>query len=465
MPTEKHLAMPEWLSRQDTAPESWTVVEGAPVRGEAWTNFGIHEMKVPVGATELERVIRAHEMTHAKVSPLELTNEQIESLEVAPDIREASDLLRMAEEFRVNMLCQEAGFDMKGTLSDGSEKLTGETMAKNNDWNSAVGFLGAVAGTKAGAEFLKGVRKHSPDMAKLLREVEKTMMKEWRKDMRTKGTEKLASTKIHRRSGIPRGFHYNTTKYAKMLKSAMIDEAGEGPGESGESEEMTPQDVRDKMNPRNAQREFWGTLIEKKVPKPRSVDGRLGRKRVPADIGRNPRRLNRMLTDPDKRIFDKRVRAKGGIVLIDQSGSMHLDDDDIWAIIKQAPACTIIGYSHRSGSTGHPNIWVMADRGKVCDTIPSGNGGNGVDGPAIRFALNYRRKGEPFIWVCDGIVTGHNDAVDRRLSEECVKLVKANGIHNVHTVGEAITALRKARQGEKIGTLVSPTLESYLAGF
>ena len=37
--------------------------------------------------------------------------------------------------------------------------------------------------------------------------------------------------------------------------------------------------------------------------------------------------------------------------------------------------------------------------------VPPGNVGNGVDGPALRFALSSRRGREPVIWVCDGQVT------------------------------------------------------------
>ena len=457
---EKHLAMPEWLSRKDSGPESWTVTEGTPTRGDAWTNFGAHTMKVPAGATELERVIRAHEMMHVKVSPHSISPEQVEQLDILPSPEESMNLLIQAEEFRVNMLCQEAGFDMKGTLSDGSEKLAGETVAKNNDWNTAVGMMGAMAGTKSAVELLKGIKKHDPDMAKNLREVEKVLMKNWRKDVRTLGTEKIANTKPNRTTGLPRGFHHNTVKYARMLRDAMSFDSGDGDGEpDDDGVGITPSDVRDAME-RRTSRGQWAKLIERKVPKPRSVDGRLGRKRVPSDIGRNPRRLNRMLTDPDRRIFDKRVRAKGGIVLIDQSGSMNLSEDDLWAIIKEAPACVIIGYSHQPHSHDTPNVWVMADRGKVCADIPTGNGGNGVDGPAIRFALQHRRKGEPFIWVCDGIVTDYRDHGSSNLSKECIKLVEVNGIHMVDDAEEAIRALRKARQGEKITTNVSKTLHN-----
>ena len=81
-----------------------------------------------------------------------------------------------------------------------------------------------------------------------------------------------------------------------------------------------------------------------------------------------------------------------------------------------------------------------------------------MDGPAIRFAQKRRRAGEPFIWVCDGLVTdGTNDRPSDGLSEECANLVVKYGIHMTADVEQGVSALRRASAcrlpAEAVGTI------------
>ena len=184
------------------------------------------------------------------------------------------------------------------------------------------------------------------------------------------------------------------------------------------------------------------------LPKPERVAGRMGRKRSATNIGVNPRRIHRYLVDPERRIFDRRIKGIGGVVLIDQSGSMALNDKDIWDIINASPGCTIIGYSHSSHSKY--NCWVLAEDGKVVSEVREGNGGNGVDGPALLYAIKRRKKGDPLIWVCDGYVTGRGDEHTYELAAWCAKVVANHKVHMVEDVPEAVEALKQVRDGRKL---------------
>jgi len=436
-------AFPEWLSRDDTAPEAWVVERGTSTRGDAWTDITHRRMRVPAGDDEVSRAVRAHEMVHAKVSPvMGVPPELAENMGVDPQA------LIVGEEFRVNMLAAAAGFDMD-QLRDGSEQLAGELNARNGDWNAAVTFLCATAGTKAASDFLRGIGKHDKEMAKALRTVQTRLKKMWRDYESTHGIEGISSTSI-RHDGTPRGFNIFTKPVAVYIDSLMTRQGDDGDKYSKAPSRLPGTDV---LKGRGEKPMSFAKLIELKVPKPKHVDGKMGRKRTSSAIGKHPRRIDRMLTDPEKRIFDRRARAKGGIVLIDQSGSMHLNDDDIWRIIEHAPGCVIIGYSHEAGSTTVPNVWVIADRGRVADHVPRGGVGNGVDGPAIRFAAEHRKGKEPFIWVCDGSVTdGVGDMTDDVLDMECVDLIRKHGIHMVETVDECVEALKKAGKGMRLPT-------------
>jgi len=136
--------------------------------------------------------------------------------------------------------------------------------------------------------------------------------------------------------------------------------------------------------------------------------------------------------------------------VIDQSGSMDLGRDQLGALLARAPDALVVGYSHRPGDIGATaNVWVLADRGAVATEWPAGNVGNGVDGPALRFALARRRGTEPVVWVTDGQITDAHDHPDDALTSECAELVRAHGVRLARDLDSIAAALRP-------GSLVSP---------
>lgn len=432
-----NVAMPEFIGRADIEKEgTWEVQAGAAARGEAWADLDGKRMRVPYGEDEASRIIRAHELMHVRVSPVDIES-AVKALDDFP-----SDVVIAAEEFRVNTLLSKAGFDTTA-LRDGSESTSGERAVERGDWNGAVITLGAMAGTKAATDFLRGVRRGDPEWAKALRELEKAMVKQLRRvHPRTLGNTGLVG-------GVPAGFAQYTREVAALIRAAL--EAGD-PNGAGEdvSSEKVKNAVKSKTN--KGPRGKFAPLILDRIPLTRRVSGHLGRKRVATNMGRNPRRINRMLVDPQRRVFDRTIKGLGGVVLIDQSGSMHLTEQDLWSILEAAPGCTVIGYSHEPGSTDVPNTWVLAEDGRVCDKIRSGNGGNGVDGPALEFAIKKRKKNEPVIWVCDGLVTDAGDGWRPNLAEDCAKIVVKERVHMVKDAKGAVEALVTVKRGGKLPT-------------
>jgi hypothetical protein len=436
--TTKQLAMPEWLTRKDTLGGAWIIEEGQPVRGDAWTQLLGRRMRIPTGVDQASRVVRGHEMVHAKVSP--------EVLHADGRYGCTTESLIVAEEYRVNYLLGVAGFDIN-ELTDGSEHRSGEIAGQNDDWNGSVRFLAAIAGTKAASAYIRGVSKNNEKMAESLKEYQKELKKAFRKITKPYKDQAIASTSPNRGEWKDEEYSYPHGFKCSIKLAAFID--GFLISEDPLDDEGIPEPRE--IKPSSASGRKFAPLVLMNLPLPRRVDGKIGRKRIATNIGYNPRRINRMLTDPEQRVFDRRTKGKGGVVLIDQSGSMSFTDDDLNEIIGSAPGCVVIGYSHAPGSIGRPNVWVIADRGKLAETIPSGNTGNGVDGPAIRFAAKHLRTGEPFIWVCDGTVTdAEEDSVFHNLTEEAASLVVKHRIHMVATVDEAVTALSKASRGERL---------------
>lgn len=450
MTLEYRSAMPEFLGvRNDVGNGSWDVENGLAARGEAWTDLEARRMRVPLGGDKFARVIRAHEMMHAQVSPSS-GREAVDHLAATLSVSPMAVL--MAEEFRVNTLCSRSGFNMDD-LCDGSERKSGERYAERKDWAGGVAFLAALAGTKAAKDYILGVRKINPQWAKAFVKINRELVKA----AKAINTRALGQTSIHyETTNIPNGFMRHTGTFARIIDAAIrageqtLDEDSDDNGDLNEKVDLKR--VTDAIDSLTGKAGVFATMVlDEKVALTRHVSGNLGRKRIATNIGRNPRRINRVLTDPERRIFDRTTRGQGGIILIDQSGSMSLSDDDIWQIVNAAPGCVIIGYSHRSHTTAAPNVWVLAERGRVCEEVREGNGGNGVDGPALRFALSKRKHGEPIIWVCDGMVTsGNGDDWYDNLGNECLELVLKHGVHMVPTVSEAKDTIEALKAGAKL---------------
>lgn len=468
---------PEMLSRGDsTATDTdkrWNIVNVQPKRGEPATEVTKREMRVPMYDTEHSRVIRAHEMTHAKVSP---TAKQFEKW-VARGYAKAPTLV-VCEELRVNVLCTYAGFEPTTHLSDGSEYLAGKRTAEVGDFLSCVMDAIAFRGTAGYEQYLRGVAQHEPSWVKLLETISQTGETYFRSVMdnrHSNPTLHATHSRLHL-SGF--GYVENYAKWVEEQVGALCDnptgkpqpqegegKEGEGVGEAqeGEGESKSPTEQaserfgHDRWGrgniPKRGRQAMWEELRVGTPALERNVMGAIGRKRVSSQTGRNPRRMSRLLTDPERRIFDRTVKGAGGVVLIDTSGSMSLEHDEVMEMVLNAPSALVAQYS--GGRSDRPNLYVVANKGKTVNQLPSPNGGNGMDAPALRWAISKRQRNtSPIIWVTDGGVTGKGDAWYEDLVMECVSLIKRHGIYTCETPEQAVTMLKAMAQGEKVSSIV-----------
>lgn len=407
----------------------WEVEGGTRRRGDAHCDFSQRRLRVPLGSDVRDRIVRAHELAHVRLSPDEVSEARW------PDIPERA--LQCAEELRVNHYLGRLGFDVS-LLTDGSEGPSGEQLAAAGEWDEMVYFYFAVHQTGAEREYVRAIRRVDKDAATSL----KAIGAELSAFLRQVDDEELSSVENDDLHDAPRGYVAVTIPLARMATRLA--------GASAASNKEDLRRLRRSMHPgsrRAASGKFASLILADNLTySPRSSTA-AARRVTRRSSGRVVRYPAAMLTDPQRRVFGEWRRSRGGVVLIDQSGSMDLSQEAIDHFLAIAPALTIIGYSHRPGDlTGVPNAWVIADRRGRCHSIPSGNVGNGVDGPALAFAATCRRSGDPFVWVSDGQVTDSADHPSSDLARECADFVRR---HRVVVRPHLDGAVQALRNGEK----------------
>jgi hypothetical protein len=290
----------------------------------------------------------------------------------------------------------------------------------------------AVIGTGGEKPFLAGIRQIEPSWMSGLRAVRKRALG----IMESFTSTSLGAT-ILNDERLPKGYANSTVVLARILTQSM---AARPP--------TTPEELRSfrrSLEPggrRPPTGRFAPLVFDDTVPMSTRPRGAGLRRPRASTSGLTLRYPSRLLTDESKRAFARRSSFHGGIVIIDQSGSMDIDDASLSMLLRRAPDALVVGYSHRPGDHGFtPNAWILADRGSVATRILSGNIGNGVDGAVLEWAIRHRKNSEPIVWITDGQVTDSHDHPDDRLSVQCAELVRRHRIRLVKELGGAGRAL------------------------
>lgn len=488
----------EMLNRDDLEGGRWTIHSTTNSGDEIGIDTDARTMFVPTYDDELSRHIRAQQMFYAKCSP---TPKQWEKLWAKRGYA-STRTLGACEQLRMTTLMMNAGFEPHKHLQRGSEMLDGFTMATHHDFQAVV--LGAISyhNTQGERAFLDGVKAVHPEWVEMVTTVAKQAtdfynavekhnqqaLKDesaWRCIPELNATG--ANVRIH-------GFRYTEqlAKWVENVVGALTNEGTtppqigkpsdpqDGDGKDGkdgkEGDEPSKSELRKLLRgiaksgkeqqawhngstPRNGIKTMWGELRISKPALTKSLMGAIGKKRVASATGRNPRRMARLLTDPERRIFDRTVRGAGGVVLVDTSGSMSLSEEQVQQIVTHAPSALVAQYS--GGSRIRPNLYVIANKGRMVDKLPKPNGSNEVDFPALEWAIKQRqRPNSPVIWVSDGGVTGRGDNFHDDLTMACIRLCKKAGVYVVPDPDKAIELLKGLQRREKVTSVIPDTLKT-----
>lgn len=217
-------------------------------------------------------------------------------------------------------------------------------------------------------------------------------------------------------------------------------EQGEGDG-SGPETDGRPEDQLKQPKTGPYDDIVWGDMTITTPPLPRRLPPkRTGRKHRPTDSGAVPVGMHRLKIDG--RVFTRKQRYMGGVVLVDQSGSMHMTAAQVAELIVTAPGIEVWGYA---GKSEYGELRRLAKNGRwVADAdLKINMGGNTVDYPALEY---ISKLPEPRIWVSDGEVVpnrrswaGNRDLAKR----QCAELCRKARIVRLPDMDKAVEFLRK----------------------
>jgi hypothetical protein len=461
MTDKQRSVSPEWLvTRREDAllderyGQGWGVSSAPLVRGASFTDFGLAEMAVPDGDSEAAKSIRLHELIHAAISPAEVPAELLSLLGVS------SQAVRIAEEVRVNLVGRrvESITEYDGdiwTLTDGTEKALCDSICEKKSWNDALNIYLTTYNTKVHKAVKRRLRRVTEwrDHFLAIDAYLRSFGLDYDKGEHSYAHAKSASITdprlyvwkdskgVEHNTIFPFGFQNYTLSLANTIDEWFI--------RPPKMSRRGKQEYAKKKREVEVQSSKWEPFVLGTTSLTESTSSFLSKRKRPAMTGKHPSRPDRLLTDPERRIFRETVKSAGGVVVFDCSGSMGVSHTVVADAVKQFAGATVLVYSHTSGRAS--NAWIVARNGRMIsesefEKLPL-NSGNGVDGPALRWAIRQRRSQKDFIlWVSDGQVTGKFDAMAEELLAECAVLSLKHNIVGVDSCEDAIKLLAEMKR-------------------
>lgn len=405
----------------------WSV---APTPGDlsGATDMRSAKMFAPVTDTPTARMIRNHELCHARITPRQPAAQACKRHGIS------MEALQWSEDSRISSFLDSAGLVDDEALSDDECAMIVKAIGTREraiagaflvNWE-----LGVQVSRLQGAFTAAGVPE--PVVAAI-----------WDRVNMIRGTAcDLALGRTGRRRGRrpswrkifadPAGFLKFTIPLAREFDREFPESGGDDGGNKPGPEDAAAARRLASIKGRGR----WGRLLG--IGKPaasRAVRPRRAPGRRYSDTGVIPSAVHRLPTDGA--VFTARRRSKGGTVLCDASGSMHYSDADIERLLQEAPGSTVAFYAGRHDHRSNPGRIVIGAAGgraaavkDIRAMLPGGD--NIVDGPALRWLA---RQPAPRFWITDEAVGGISDfGVGGDCWRECREICAAANIRIVPTI-------------------------------
>lgn len=467
----KHHPFPE-ITRNAERRGPWDIRELSGRAG--FTNNDQHEMKVPLSGDKVSAAIRAHEMGHKEWSPRKVGVGGIDNevLQVAEDARIHAKLKWLADSDTIEGFAHDKYLMTPSVYLDHSGEginwrglaLTLVDYAPLEDTSRAIDDMVRELRTQYGDDPTQARHIEFAQNARAM--ANRVLTKYYTARRYRDGVERIpfAATKELGRELMRMFKHYEdelATPEPPPECEAMKDHA------------KSCDDEAFRSGRRNATDGEWAPMVT--LYPPLSVTGatQAARRRRAKDYGIAMAHPHRLLVDG--KVFGEMRKVKGGTVLVDVSGSMHFEPNEIEELIKAAPAIVVATYSGNSSHHSHAPTGIEGPHGVLSIVGKGGRragsgrsadgrflirpcgGQNIVDGPALRWLAKQK---EPRYWVSDGMVTGiakvggkwQVDNMYSNLIRDAIRIVATGRIKRVGGIAELLEAIRtQGRKGVEHG--------------
>ena len=418
--TNKRMVYPIPEAVDDRTNREWQIQPSQQVSARVYPRQSL--LIVPLDNSPQSRMIRNHELGHIRWSPPR-------PAVMASRNKLDMDVMQAVEDMRINTKLTDIGVDTSsGSSSPAVMKAFADHLLKQGNLRDIVLTMVAIIGQGASETVVREkFNGQSPaDKAVQIADMARKIMWDKGASPRFKDTIRTAkwlqalldSAAPIETNQLPKRLRLSKTDQ-EHLESLLKMLGGFGTGS------------------RATKKVSWGKMKVETPPRPRRVDGFLGKGRIASEEGVIPRYGHRLLVDG--RVFCKTRRQRGGSVLIDGSGSMNITSEDLKRILSHSPGAVVACYS---GNTHDGVLRVLAQDGRQVEEkwigAPAG-GANVIDKPALDW---LSKQAKPRIWVCDGQVTGVGDRMSAINTLECAAVCRQRTIVRRDTVGLAVEMLR-----------------------
>lgn len=431
--SEKRLPFPEAIKRDDT-PDRFDVKSGI----ESRTDLTHGVMVIDGGGVcdkcgiDHARATRLHEMGHVAWTPADWQKRSERAKDAPP-----AWLVNAVEDARLTRLRALNRLEQSPAIlcdADGDYDRALHGAVKSGDLLAVAAIFAAAMG--------------SADEAPLLNAINRIATGFYEKEQNAEADALFHTLRVVRYAIQNRIYPHHKPNFRSSLHAARDILAGvEGAlTEYKEAKEAQKAKKATVVRPGKKPKSFvpkdtWGKMNIVEPPLTRQSPLGMERRFTARDEGPIPTRFDRWSID--KRIFRTKKRVKGAAVLVDVSGSMSWDDEDLRRVLEEVPAATVALYSG-NGTKGDLVIVAHKGRRATWGSVRSFvHGGNVIDGPALEWLADQPQ--EVKVWMSDGGTTGPHDNAggehSRDMERDVRRILRRGGIMRVWDATDVMKVL------------------------
>lgn len=442
--TTKPRTSPEWLTkRHDTNAKKWRGKNSAPLIASTLASVKTGSVNATTSTSPIGELLRAYALVQARY---DFDDREIAALGTMKNV----ELFDIASTWWLQELTNRALHTTSKDWNDGAGSALASHLEYMNDELELFDEACRHLFTASSVAVARVLGKKSPEMLEQIQKLKRKARK-YLTEMRN------PSTNLDHTDYENRPCRYDAFQVARLVevieefRRPLVEKQAkstlDGDPNSGR---QAPDGLGDST--------LWYPVNHAPVNLSKPHIGKIGTKRRATDSGKTLRYPSRALTDPARRVFERRARAKSALVVLDMSGSMNYTTDELDQIIEHARGAVVVGYSQNTSES--PNFWTLAKDGHRVAKLPQAGNANGLDGTALTYAVKKYRKSSttPVIWVSDGQINGIGNGNRKLLAIDMIKRLRASKATQVETAEQAIELLAKMANGHKPAHTISSDL-------